>query len=107
MTIVEPGGIRTGWAAGAATASGEFGADYQQTVGEWLDRFAAYSGNEPGDPARMAKAIVDVVDAQEPPLRLLLGSDALEIAVKSEEGRLEEARKWAEVSRSTDHPTGS
>ncbi|MFC5923102.1 oxidoreductase [Micromonospora vulcania] len=107
VTIVEPGGIRTGWAAGAATASGEFGADYQQTVGEWLDRFAAYSGNEPGDPARMAKAIVDVVDAQEPPLRLLLGSDALEIAVKSEEGRLEEARKWAEVSRSTDHPTGS
>ncbi|PZG23131.1 oxidoreductase [Nonomuraea aridisoli] len=102
VTIVEPGGIRTGWAAGAAIAAGGIGADYQQTVGRWLEEFADYSGNEPGDPARMAKAIVDVVGVPEPPLRLLLGTDALEIALSAEEARLEEARKWAEVSRSTD-----
>ncbi|MGW3668252.1 SDR family NAD(P)-dependent oxidoreductase [Streptomyces sp. NPDC005141] len=55
VTIVEPGGIRTGWAAGAATPVGRIGADYEQTVGQWLERFEAYSGNEPGDPARMAR----------------------------------------------------
>ncbi|MGW3248918.1 oxidoreductase [Streptomyces sp. NPDC001070] len=107
VTIVEPGGIRTGWAAGAATASGRIGADYGQTVGQWLERFTAYSGNEPGDPARMAEAILGVVDAQEPPRRLLLGSDALEIALSAEEARIAEAREWAPVSRSTDHPAAS
>lgn len=107
VTIVEPGGIRTGWAAGAALTSGPIGADYEQTVGQWQERFAAYSGNEPGDPARMARAIVDVVGAEEPPRRLLLGSDALEIALDAEEARLTEARTWAHLSRSTDHPVAS
>jgi NAD(P)-dependent dehydrogenase (short-subunit alcohol dehydrogenase family) len=107
VTIVEPGGIRTNWAAGAAIASGRISADYEPTVGKWLEMFAGYSGNEPGDPARMAKAIIDTVDAQEPPRRLVLGRDALEIAVSAEEARIAEARKWTEVSRSTDHPTGS
>jgi NAD(P)-dependent dehydrogenase (short-subunit alcohol dehydrogenase family) len=104
VTIVEPGGIRTGWTAGAATASGTVGADYDQTVGERLRMRADYNGSEPGDPARMARAIIDVVDAQDPPRRLLLGSDALEIALNAEEARLAEARKWAGVSRSTDYP---
>ncbi|MEU7928384.1 oxidoreductase [Micromonospora sp. NPDC049801] len=107
VTIVEPGGIRTGWAAGAATASGQLSKGYEQTVGAWLERFAAYAGNEPGDPARMAKAIVDILDVPEPPRRLLLGSDALEIALQSGDERNTEARTWAEVSRSTDHPVES
>jgi hypothetical protein len=107
VTIVEPGGIRTGWAAGAALESGRVGADYEQTVGRWLKRFAEYSGNEPGDPARMARAIVDVVGAPEPPRRLVLGGDALDIALAAEEGRLAEARAWAHVSRSTDHAPAS
>ncbi|MFE4371319.1 oxidoreductase [Streptomyces sp. NPDC056835] len=104
VTVVEPGGIRTGWAAGAAMAAGPVSADYEQTVGASLERFAAYNGKEPGDPARMAEAIIGAVDAQEPPRRLLLGGDALGIALASGEERLAEARKWAEVSRSTDHP---
>ncbi|MFF3560667.1 oxidoreductase [Streptomyces sp. NPDC002574] len=106
VTIVEPGGIRTGWAAGAAEPSGPVTPDYEPTVGAWLARFAEYAGNEPGDPDRMARAIIAAVDAEEPPRRLLLGGDALGIAIASEEVRLAEAHRWAEVSRSTDHPTG-
>ncbi|MFI9729505.1 oxidoreductase [Streptomyces sp. NPDC052092] len=102
VTIVEPGGIRTGWAAGAAEPSGPVAPDYEETVGAWLGRFAEYAGNEPGDPARMARAIVGAVEAPQPPRRLLLGSDALGIAIRSEEDRLTEANEWAEVSRSTD-----
>ncbi|MGY5049715.1 oxidoreductase [Streptomyces sp. 900105755] len=105
VTIVEPGGIRTGWAAGAAEPSGPVTPDYEETVGAWLARFAEYSGNEPGDPDRMARAVVDAVEAAKPPRRLLLGNDALEIAISAEEARLAEAREWAEVSRSTDYPT--
>ncbi|MFD5843219.1 oxidoreductase [Streptomyces chartreusis] len=104
VTIVEPGGIRTGWAEGAAEPSGPVTPDYEPTVGAWQRRFAEYAGNEPGDPDRMARAIIRAVDADEPPRRLLLGSDALGIAVESEEARLAEARKWADVSRSTDYP---
>ncbi|RSO00376.1 short-chain dehydrogenase/reductase [Streptomyces sp. WAC 05379] len=104
VTIVEPGGIRTGWAEGAAEPSGPVTPDYEPTVGAWQRRFAEYAGNEPGDPDRMAEAIIRAVEADEPPRRLLLGSDALGIAVESEEARLTEARKWADVSRSTDYP---
>lgn len=105
VTIVEPGGIRTGWAAGAAEPSGPVTPDYERTVGAWLAMFARYAGNEPGDPDRMARAIIGAVDAEEPRAGFLLGGDALGIAISSEEGRLAEARKWAEVSRSTDYPT--
>ncbi|WP_343234756.1 hypothetical protein [Streptomyces sp. E5N298] len=45
------------------------------------------------------------MEAAKPSRRLLLGSDALEIAISAEEARLAEAREWAEVSRSTDYPT--
>ncbi|MGA5338172.1 SDR family NAD(P)-dependent oxidoreductase [Streptomyces griseoincarnatus] len=67
VTIVEPGGIRTGWATGAAEPSGPVTPDYEETVGLWLARFADYAGNEPGDPDRMARAIIGAVDAEEPP----------------------------------------
>ncbi|MEV5780838.1 hypothetical protein AB0M86_10075 [Streptomyces sp. NPDC051639] len=74
-------------------------------MGAWPALFPRYAGNEPGDPDRMARAIIGAVDAEEPPRRLLLSGDAPGIAISSEEGRLAEARKWAEVSRSTDYPT--
>ncbi|MCG5439658.1 oxidoreductase [Micromonospora foliorum] len=107
VTIVEPGGIRTGWAGGAAVASGSIQADYEQIVGQWRAMFADYAGNEPGDPARMAQAIIDVTLSEEPPRRLLLGGDALGLALESGEKRLAEARQWADVSRSTDYPDAS
>jgi NAD(P)-dependent dehydrogenase (short-subunit alcohol dehydrogenase family) len=105
VTIVEPGGLRTSWAGGAAAAQAAVGEDYEQTVGRWLRMFADYSGREPGDPARAAKAIVDIADAAEPPRRLLLGSDALKIARESAAERTAEAETWAGVSRSIDFPT--
>lgn len=48
--------------------------------------------------------IVDVVDADEPPLRLLLGAVAVDQVRKSQESRAAEVEKWAEVSRSADFP---
>ncbi|MET8142058.1 oxidoreductase [Sphaerisporangium sp. NPDC005288] len=104
VTIVEPGGFRTNWNAGAATAQAPVGEDYDQTIGEWLRMRARYSGSEPGDPARAAQAIIAVVEAEEPPRRLLLGSDALTSALRSADERTAEARKWAFLTTSTDYP---
>ena len=61
---------------------------------------------QPGDPARAARVILDAVDLDEPPLRLLLGSDAVNLAEKSSRAHAAEAARWAEVSRSTDFPPG-
>jgi NAD(P)-dependent dehydrogenase (short-subunit alcohol dehydrogenase family) len=60
-------------------------------------------GSEPGDPARAARVLVDVVGMPHPPLRLLLGSDALRLAERSSRARAQEADVWADVSRSVDH----
>ncbi|MFC6082100.1 SDR family NAD(P)-dependent oxidoreductase [Sphaerisporangium aureirubrum] len=102
VTIVEPGGIRTGWAAGASNAAATVGPDYQETVGERLRWIAGYVGNELGDPVRMAEVIADVTEAGDPPRRLLLGSDAVDITLRVEADRTAETEKWAEISRSTD-----
>ncbi|GAB2986151.1 oxidoreductase [Amycolatopsis acidiphila] len=103
VTIVEPGAFRTDW-GGSSMRRPAVGEDYEQTVGE-IHRFReSTAGTWPGDPARGAKALVDIAKLDEPPLRLLLGSDALARAEQSSRSRAEEAQRWAEVSRSTDFP---
>ena len=94
VPIVEPGRFRTKWAAGAATATTKISEDYQHSVGTWITRFADYSGNEPGDPARAAHAILQLVDTDNPPLRLLLGSDAYQLAAEDSDARTAEAEQW-------------
>ncbi|NEA37523.1 oxidoreductase [Streptomyces sp. SID13031] len=102
VTIVEPGAFRTDW-GGSSMAIAAVGADYEQTVGE-LNRYRAkVDGQQPGDPAKAAKAIVDIVTEAEPPLRLLLGKDALEHADRASRSRAEEAAHWADVTTSTDY----
>ena len=55
-----------------------------------------------GDPEKAAKVIIDVVNDPEPPLHLLLGSEAVAIVKYSEAAKLKDLEKWEEVSRSTD-----
>ncbi|WP_084579460.1 SDR family NAD(P)-dependent oxidoreductase [Kutzneria sp. 744] len=102
VTIIEPGPFRTDWAS--FSADQVIDSDYDGTVGE-MDRFRAKtSADWPGDPVRAAKVIVDVVDADEPPLRLLLGATAVDLVRKSQDSRAAEVEKWADVSRSADFP---
>jgi NAD(P)-dependent dehydrogenase (short-subunit alcohol dehydrogenase family) len=103
VTIVEPGAFRTDWAGSSMTLA-PVGPDYEQTVGAMNRRRAGLDRTSIGDPERAARAIVDVIDLDEPPLRLLLGSDALAAAERSSQERAAEAARWAEVSRSTDFP---
>jgi NAD(P)-dependent dehydrogenase (short-subunit alcohol dehydrogenase family) len=106
VTIIEPGAFRTDW-GGSSMRVPQVSGDYDQTVGA-MNRFRESTVDTwPGDPARAAKAVTDIVRLDEPPLRLLLGSDALAYADKASKSRAEEAEKWAGVSRSTDFPTGA
>ncbi|MFG2316909.1 oxidoreductase [Streptomyces tendae] len=77
VTIVEPGGLRTQWAGTSMRQSPTRLQDYEQTAGRRRAATLAVSGRQPGDPVRAAAAIATAVDSATPPLRLLLGSDAL------------------------------
>jgi hypothetical protein len=67
-----------------------------------IRRLRADHGQEDGDPDRAAQVILDVVDLDDPPLRLLLGSYALARAADMIERRSAEDRKWAFLSERTD-----
>jgi NAD(P)-dependent dehydrogenase (short-subunit alcohol dehydrogenase family) len=77
VTIVEPGGLRTRWAGASMRQSPIRLDDYEQTAGKRREATLAVSGRQPGDPVQAAAAIAATVDTEVPPLRLLLGSDAL------------------------------
>ena len=103
VIIIEPGAFRTDW-GGSSMRKIEASEDYDQTVGA-MNRFRESTVDTwPGDPARAARIILDIVALDEPPLRLLLGARAVESAEKASKARAAEAEKWADVSRSADFP---
>jgi NAD(P)-dependent dehydrogenase (short-subunit alcohol dehydrogenase family) len=104
VTIVEPGGFRTDF-AGSSTLLSEGHPDYDSTVGASARFQRDFDGKQPGDPKKAAEAIVRITQEQDPPLRLLLGTDAYTRTETNDLGRLEEARRWKELSLSTDFGT--
>jgi NAD(P)-dependent dehydrogenase (short-subunit alcohol dehydrogenase family) len=103
VTIVEPGAFRTDW-QGSSMRRPPVQADYDATVGAMHRLRDGMQGKEPGDPDRAAKIIADLADLDEPPLRLLLGAGAVDLAERSSRERAAEAAAWADVSRSADFP---
>lgn len=101
VTIVEPGGFRTDW-GGSSMQLAEVHPDYESTVGEMHRRRLETDGKQPGDPAKAAQAILEIVDLDNPPLRLLLGTDALKSAETASTSRAAEATAWAHLTTSTD-----
>ena len=106
VTIIEPGGFRTDW-GGSSMRTPPVSEDYDVTVGAMNRYREATVSQWPGDPARAAKIITDIVRLDEPPLRLLLGAGAVELAEEASKARAAEAEKWADVSRSADFPSMS
>lgn len=102
VTIVEPGGFRTDF-AGASTSLEEGRPEYDQVVGATVRKQRAYHGNQPGDPARAAQAIIRIASLASPPLRIALGTDALSAIEHADKTRLEERTRWRSLSTSTDY----
>jgi NAD(P)-dependent dehydrogenase (short-subunit alcohol dehydrogenase family) len=101
VTIIEPGGFRTDF-AGASTELRAGRAEYDATVGAAARFQREYDGKQPGDPARAAAVLLQIAAMSEPPLRLLLGSDAF-AAEQNALQKLESDRKSKDLSFSTDY----
>ena len=76
-------------------------ADYDAVMDPIRAARQAKSGNQPGDPAKAAQALLALVDAENPPVRLFLGDDALGLVEQKLDGMRAEIAAWEELSRST------
>ncbi|MCR8561495.1 SDR family NAD(P)-dependent oxidoreductase [Mucilaginibacter sp. BJC16-A38] len=102
VTSVEPGGFRTDW-AGASMSYAPTIEGYEQSVGMRADFFASGKFVPMGDPDKAAKAMIELVNSPEPPVHLVLGSEAIGMLKLADEARRAELEKWLPVSLSTDH----
>lgn len=105
VTVVEPGFFRTdildcGKSLITTTARIR---DYDGTAGAMRDVVPGLSYHQPGDPAKLARAVIQLADATDPPLRLPLGPDTL--AKMSEKNALvqTETEKWRGLAASTNY----
>lgn len=103
ITIVEPGSFRTDFAGRSLGVSKTDIADYYETAGAFLRQIRDRAGKEPGDPARAAAAVISAFEAEQPPLRLLVGRDAYEAAMQHLDELRENFDAWKAVSTGTDY----
>ena len=101
VTCVEPGGFRTDWAGGSMSYAPHV-EGYETTVDARVAAFKSGTVKPMGDPDKAAKVMIDITDHPQPPLHLLLGSEAVAIVKYSEAAKLRELEKWETVSSSTD-----
>jgi len=107
VLIVEPGPFRTNWAGASIKESAIHIDAYAATAGERRKQIAARSGNQAGDPRRGAEAIVDAALSDHPPLRLLLGKVALELARKKVDLLRNDFDAWESTTLGADFPEGA
>ncbi|MCX4745281.1 oxidoreductase [Kitasatospora sp. NBC_01287] len=102
VTIVEPGGFRTDFLnSSSIQVEPATIADYTEGAGPVREALAHYDGRQPGDPVKAARAIVDVTETAEPPLRLQLGADAVERVEAKLDLVRRELDQWRHVALST------
>jgi NAD(P)-dependent dehydrogenase (short-subunit alcohol dehydrogenase family) len=102
-TVVEPGYFRTDFLDASSLLVGkEIIGDYDETSGKVRRAAVEMNHNQPGDPEKLAKALVTLADAQTPPLRLPLGTDTLKAIADKNAYVTTETETWKALSASTD-----
>jgi NAD(P)-dependent dehydrogenase (short-subunit alcohol dehydrogenase family) len=96
ITLVEPGGFSTDWAGSSAKRAAQL-PDYA-TLHEMATRLRTSRSTSPGDPTASAAAILKIVDAEEPPLRVFFGTSPIGIMKADYDGRIATWEKWHDVS---------
>jgi NAD(P)-dependent dehydrogenase (short-subunit alcohol dehydrogenase family) len=99
--IVEPGAFRTGLFNRDAAYLSEPMPEYEATVGPTREYVSTGGGSQPGDPAKAAQAILTALDAPEPPLRLVLGGDAIDNIRARLTSVSDELTAWEALGRGT------
>lgn len=105
VLIVEPGAFRTSFNEPSALYVTKISETYEGPVGAVRDALSGGNGTQPGDPVRAAQAILTAVASPEPPLRLPLGSDAVEALNGVYAAAQADVAHWADLSRSADFPS--
>ena len=106
MTIVEPGGARTEFRYGSAQVAKLMPVYDNNPAHSFLKMLDPKNGLAPGDPARMAARIIESADVEPAPLRIVLGSQALESTVSTLRKRIAGFEAQAKLAASTDFPPG-
>jgi len=101
VTNVEPGGMRTDYAGRSLTVTARKIADYDATAHNAERILGGHAGQEGGDPAKVAAAILRIAGAADAPVQLLLGADAVHYATQARAAFEEEFGRWASLSLST------
>jgi NAD(P)-dependent dehydrogenase (short-subunit alcohol dehydrogenase family) len=106
VTAIEPGSFRTDWAGRSMRRADRSIADYDDVFTPIREARLEASGNQLGDPAKAAVAVLQVLDSTDPPQHLVLGSDALRLIGAARQTVDQEIGKWESLSRTTDFPDG-
>ncbi|WP_396900169.1 SDR family oxidoreductase [Mycolicibacterium sp.] len=96
VTLIEPGGFSTDWAGASAKRATPL-PDYAEAH-EAADRARAQRSAKSGDPKASAAAVLKIVDAENPPLRVFFGELPLQLAKADYENRLKTWEQWQPVS---------
>jgi NAD(P)-dependent dehydrogenase (short-subunit alcohol dehydrogenase family) len=99
--IVEPGTFRTGLFRPGAAYESQAMPEYADTVGPTRAYVRNNDGLQPGDPAKAAQAILTALDADEPPLRLILGADAIGSVERRLTTLTDELAAWRSLGEAT------
>ena len=102
VTVVEPGPFRTDFSGRSLHEASCVIDDYAETAGAWRETLRGKHGTQPGDPDKAAKAIIEVVDAPKPSLRLVLGGMAMELTEKKLDSVRDDIERWRALSAATD-----
>jgi len=105
VTALAPGQFRTDWAGRSMQRTPRSIDDYDAVMDPIRAARQAKSGNQPGDPGKAAQALLQLVEAENPPVRLFLGEDALAIVQQKLEQMTAEIAAWESLSRSTGFAT--
>jgi NAD(P)-dependent dehydrogenase (short-subunit alcohol dehydrogenase family) len=102
VTCGEPGGVRTDWAGDSMSYAPQV-EGYETTVDKRTEMFKSKQFVPMGDPDKAAKVMVELAKNPQPPVHLVLGSEAIGMLKNANASRGEEMEKWLPVSISTDH----
>lgn len=104
VTAIEPGPFRTDWSGRSMTHSERSLSDYDEVYEPIREARHRYNGHQPGDPERAAAAILRVINDEDPPRHLVLGTAALDALAASRAAFDTDVRRWETLTRSTDFP---
>jgi len=106
ITIVEPGGARTEFRYGSAKVATLIPEYDDNPAHSFVNMLDSSNGLAPGDPIRMTAHIIESVDKEPAPLRMVLGSQALQSTITTLKARIADYETQTELAASTDFPVG-